>query len=58
MTYAYQITEIGVSIIFIFCVIKLLDFYGFNLEDYAIYIAFYIFLLISKLVLPNEISAL
>ena len=58
MASAYEITEIMVSIVILFCIITILKFYGINLEDYGIYIAFYAFLLLSKFVLPNEIDPL
>ncbi len=56
MASAYEITEIIASIVILFCIIKVLQFYGFNLEDYGIYLSFYVFLLLSKYVLPNEID--
>jgi hypothetical protein len=58
MTSVFEYTEITLYIVVLFCIIQILKFAGFNLEDYGIYITFYLFLLLSKYVLPSEIDAM
>jgi hypothetical protein len=48
------ITLIGVSMIFLYSLSQILNFYGISQEIYGVYILFYIFIIISILVLPNE----
>ena len=45
---------IGLSIIFFYCLTKILNFYGVNESVYGVYILFYILLSVCILVLPNE----
>jgi len=47
------ITLIGFSIIFFYSIIQILKFYGVGEDVYGVYILFYIFIIISILVLPN-----
>lgn len=49
-----SITLIGLSIIFFYSLTQILNFYGIGEDVYGIYILFYIFIIISILVLPNE----
>ena len=48
------ITLIGISIIFFYSLTQLLNFYGVGEDVYGIYILFYIFIIISSLILPND----
>lgn len=48
------ITIIGVSLLLFYGIIKILEFYGIGINVYGSYIAFYIFILISILILPNN----
>ena len=48
------ITNIGISIILIYSIIQILNFYGVGVNIYGSYLAFYIFLLLSTYVLPKE----
>jgi hypothetical protein len=48
------ITIVGVSIVFIYCMIQLLNFFNINKSVYAPYILFYIIMMISVLILPNS----
>jgi hypothetical protein len=48
------ITLIGLSIIFFYSVTQILNFYGVGEDVYGVYILFYIFIIISILVLPNN----
>ena len=51
-----SITEIGIALISLYCIMKILDFYGFGLDEYAIFVAFYLFLAMCKFVLPEKIG--
>jgi len=48
------ITEIGISFIALYCTIKILEFYGIGADEYAIFIAFYLFLAMCKFILPAQ----
>ena len=47
----YTISIVGYSTLFIYCIIKILNYYGIQTETYAPYLAFYIFLIFCKLAL-------
>ena len=48
------ITLIGVSVIFFYSLTQILKFYGVGEDIYGVYILFYILMIISILVLPND----
>jgi len=48
------ITSIGIFFILFYTIINILKFYGVNENVYAIYLLFYLFIIISILVLPNN----
>jgi len=48
------ITLIGLSIIFLYSIIQILNFYGIGEDTYGVYVLFYIFIIISLLILPND----
>ena len=48
------ITLIGLSIIFLYSLIQILNFYGVDHTAYGIYILFYVFIILSILILPND----
>jgi len=48
------ITLLGLSIIFFYSIIQILKFYGIGEDVYGVYILFYIFIIISIMVLPNS----
>jgi hypothetical protein len=50
----HTITLIGLSIIFLYSLTQILKFYGFGEDSYGVYVLFYIFILTSILVLPND----
>jgi hypothetical protein len=56
MATAYEITEIVFMLAIVFSIIKVMDFYGIAMEEYAIYVTFYLFILFSKFVLPSKIA--
>ena len=49
-----SITLIGITIVFFFCLNKILNFYGVDESAYGVYILFYLLLCLCNLVLPNE----
>ena len=49
-----RITLLGISLIFFYCLIQILKFYGVGPEVYGIYLYFYLFIILSILILPNE----
>jgi len=52
------ITAFGISLLFIYSIIQLLQFYGVNAEQYGFYLIFYLFLLVSAFILPRKYSVL
>jgi hypothetical protein len=48
------ITLIGFSIVFFYSLTQILQFYGVGEDIYGVYILFYIFIVISILILPNQ----
>lgn len=48
------IAEFGISLIALYCTMKILDFYGIEADEYGIFVAFYLFLAMCKFVLPNK----
>jgi hypothetical protein len=48
------ITTLGITIILIYGLTKLLDFYGIGINVYGSYISFYVFILISSFILPRD----
>jgi hypothetical protein len=49
-----NITLLGITIIFFYCVSQILKFFDIGEEVYGYYLFFYIFIIISILVLPND----
>uniref|UniRef100_A0A6C0B015 Uncharacterized protein n=1 Tax=viral metagenome TaxID=1070528 RepID=A0A6C0B015_9ZZZZ len=56
MSASKLLTFIGFSILFMYVIIQILLFYGVTSDSYGTYIGFYIFLLLSMIILPNSIS--
>jgi hypothetical protein len=48
------ITLIGISIIFFYSATQILKFYGIGEDVYGVYVLFYILIIISILILPND----
>lgn len=48
------ITLLGISILFIYAAIQILNFYGVSESVYGIYLIFYIFIIASLIVLPHD----
>jgi hypothetical protein len=58
MSYSSIITTIGITLIIIYGIMKILEFYGIGLNAYAIYFTFYIFLILCAFVLPRQYKKL
>jgi hypothetical protein len=54
--YGYYITIIGLFIILTYSITKILHFYGVSTDIYGIYIIFYIFIILSIIILPHKIT--
>jgi len=54
MTTSSIITTLGISIVLVYGLIILLEFYDIGINVYGSYIAFYFFILITSFVLPRE----
>jgi hypothetical protein len=54
MSYNNSITIIGTSLLLMYGLSKILDFYGIGINSYGSYFAFYLFLLLSYFVLPRN----
>jgi hypothetical protein len=48
------ITTLGLSILLVYGITKLLEFYGIGSNIYGTYIAFYFFIIISSFILPRQ----
>lgn len=48
------ITNIGLSIILLYSITQILQFYGVGVNVYGSYISFYVFLYLSTFILPKE----
>jgi hypothetical protein len=49
-----SITLIGLSVIFFYILVQILNYYGIKEDVYGIYIMFYIFIVLCILILPND----
>lgn len=56
MTTGIIITTLGISILLVYGLTRILEFYGIGINVYGSYIAFYFFILISSFILPREYS--
>ncbi len=54
MNTSSTITILGLSLLLVYGLTKVLDFYGIGINMYGSYLAFYLFLLISVFILPNN----
>jgi hypothetical protein len=48
------ITLLGISLILFYTITQILTFYGVGVEVYGIYFLFYVFLIVSIIILPNS----
>jgi hypothetical protein len=54
MSLSNIITLLGIALLLFYSIINILNFYGISISAYGIYLLFYIFLIVSMVVLPNE----
>ena len=54
MAFGKTITFIGVSLLVMYILIQILTFYGVDQSAYGIYLVFFLFILLSILILPNN----
>ena len=52
------ITILGISLLFFYSLTTILQFYGIDTSVYSIYILFYIFIIVSRLILPMNYAKL
>ena len=48
------ITLLGLSIILFYSITQILKFYGIGEDVYGVYILFYIFIVLTIIILPND----
>jgi hypothetical protein len=48
------ITTLGISILLVYGLTKILEFYGISVNVYGSYISFYFFILITSFILPRN----
>lgn len=48
------ISVLGVTILLIYGITKMLEFYGIGINMYGSYLSFYVFILISSFILPSR----
>ncbi len=58
MTTSSIITTLGISILLVYGLTRMLEFYGIEINVYGSYIAFYFFILISSFILPRQYSTI
>lgn len=51
---ASAITIVGITLLIVYGLTKVLNFYGVGINVYGSYLAFYVFIMISALVLPRD----
>ena len=54
MSVSTIITTLGISLLLVYGITRILEFYGIGINIYGSYIAFYLFILITSFVLPRN----
>ena len=52
------ITILGITLVIFYSVIQILNFYGISISSYGIYLVFFVFMLISYVILPHQYPTL
>ena len=52
------ISIIGINIIFFYCIIQILNFYGFSISYYGVYLMFFGFMVLCFIMLPHNYPTL
>ena len=47
------ITILGITLVIFYSIIQILNFYGISISSYGIYLVFFVFMLISYVILHN-----
>jgi hypothetical protein len=50
----HAITLLGLAMVFFYSLIQIFAFYGISEDVYGVYLLFYIFIIISLFILPND----
>ena len=50
------VSGLGLAILILFTLPKILNFYGFSIDTYGPYLAFFIFIIISSFILPRNFT--
>lgn len=48
------ISLLGITVIFFYCVIQILNFYGFSINYYGVYLMFMGFMVLCFIILPHS----
>lgn len=54
MTTGKIISLLGLSLLIMYAIYQIMDFYGVNISEYGYYFVFYLFILLSYFVLPSN----
>jgi hypothetical protein len=54
MLNGFSIANIGITVILVYTIIQILQFYDVGINIYGSYISFYIFLYLSTFILPRQ----
>lgn len=52
------ITLLGITIIFFYCIIQILNFYGLSISYYGVYLMFFGFMVLCFILLPHNYPTL
>lgn len=52
------ITLLGISIIFFYCIVQILNFYELSISAYGVYLMFFVFMMVSYIILPHQYPTL
>ena len=52
------ITLLGISIIFFYCIVQILNFYELSISSYGVYLMFFMFMMVSYIILPHQYPTL
>jgi|APCry1669189369_1035219.scaffolds.fasta_scaffold63475_2 hypothetical protein len=51
------LTNIGFALLFLYSFMQIMNFYGVGLEYYFDYVLFYIFIMVTAIVLPHDYTS-
>jgi len=47
----HLITILGITVLYLYCATKILDYYGIDESTYGVYVMFYVFLMLNIIIL-------